>query len=103
MKSTILKFGVLTLGVFAFSQVNAQSNQRTAEQKFSRIDTNGDNFIDMNELATVQSNKKKANANSMDVSKMFQKVDANNDGKISIDEFKVKQERKNSRNTSDRK
>ena len=87
MKFTTLKLGVLALGLFTFTQGNAQEKKKPDPEKmFASFDTNSDKSISLDEFK----NKKRKNELSLDVlEKRYANMDANADGAVTLDEFKA--------------
>ena len=87
MKTTILKFGLLTIALFAFSQVNAQDRkQPDPEKMFASYDANEDKIISLDEF---KSKKRKNEMAPEALEKRYATMDANSDGSVTFEEFKV--------------
>lgn len=87
MKSTILKFGFLTLALIAFSKVNAQEQkQPDPEKAFARMDANKDNSISLDEFKNM---KRKNEVPADKLEKRFSKMDADSNGSVTLEEFKT--------------
>ena len=87
MKTTILKFGLLTIALFAFSQVNAQDRkQPDPEKMFASYDANEDKIISLDEF---KSKKRKNEMAPEALEKRYATMDANSDGSLTFEEFKV--------------
>ncbi|WP_375239742.1 EF-hand domain-containing protein [Aurantibacter sp.] len=92
MTSKILKLSVLTIALCSFTFTSAQEKEkRNPEKVFKKLDTNGDNFISMEEFkAPREKSKGKIEAK-------FKEIDTNNNGSISINELQaVKREKTSS-------
>ena len=97
MKSPILKLGILSLCLFAFSQVNAQSNERNAEQMFTKVDKNADNALDIEEFTFMIARKSDGKVDPAVAQERFNKVDLDSNGSISREEFTTAQDKKKAR------
>ena len=87
MKTTILKFGLLTLALFAFTQINAQEKKKPDPEKmFASFDANKDNSISLEEF---KGKKRKNEVPAEALEKKYAKMDANSDGSVTLDEFKA--------------
>lgn len=87
MKLTTLKLGVLALGLFAFSQGNAQDRQKPDPEKmFTILDTNKDGSISLEEM---KARKRKNEVSDEMQEKRFAKIDTNADGAVTLEEFKA--------------
>lgn len=102
MKSTILKIGILSLSIFAFTQVNGQSNQRTPEQVFTKADTNSDSAIDMDEFTQMHSRKSDGKMDQEKIEQRFKRMDIDADGLISKAEFISMHEKRKAKKESDK-
>jgi Ca2+-binding EF-hand superfamily protein len=79
-------FGVLVLGIgIAPALAGAgKAAAKTPEQRFAKLDTNGDGALTLQEL------KGKGKKDAAKVEKRFKKLDRNGDGKVSLEELKAK-------------
>lgn len=97
MKVNLLKLGVLALGLFVFSHVNAQEQKPKKKVAFAKLDTNSDGFLDKVEFADGMKgikNKKGEEISAKRIEKKFEIIDSNSDGKISLEEYKVRRKKK---------
>lgn len=80
MKNMTLKTAAF-VALFSFAAITFASNGEEDKlvQKFTKIDTNGDSFIDKKEAEVINNGK---------FSRKFSRIDSNADGKISLDEAK---------------
>lgn len=86
MKLTTLKLGILALGLFAFSQGNAQNKKQPDPEKvFIALDTNKDGVISLEEF---KNKKRKTEVSAEVIEKRYAKMDANADGGVTLNEFK---------------
>jgi Ca2+-binding EF-hand superfamily protein len=69
-----------------FSNMDTSLMQEMRENRFAKMDANGDGKVDKNELSTFLNDIAKKTGKFMDVDKIFAEVDTNNDGYISKDE-----------------
>tara|TARA_B100002051_G_C16469456_1_gene502523 strand:+ start:370 stop:666 length:297 start_codon:yes stop_codon:yes gene_type:complete len=81
MKNITLKTSAF-VALFSFAAIAFASNGEDDKlvQKFTKIDTNGDGFIDKTEAKPVNEGK---------LLRKFDRVDTNADGKISLEEAKA--------------
>ncbi|WP_372753065.1 EF-hand domain-containing protein [Mariniflexile sp.] len=89
MKLTTLKLGVLALGLFAFSQGNAQDKQKQQpdpEKMFAALDTNKDGAMSLEEFKARKTKKEVA---PEILEKRFAKMDADANGLVFLEEFKT--------------
>lgn len=87
MKTTILKFGLLTFALLAFSQVNAQDKQKPDPEKmFTTLDTNKDGSVSLDELK-ARKTKREIPAEAQE--KRFAAMDADANGAVTLEEFKT--------------
>jgi len=89
-----LKITLAIVTIFAFSQSYAQDTNPKLEKKFTKIDSNSDNAISLEELNAFYEGKKNKKGNAFNVDKMFLNKDANDDGKLSLEEFAAKGKKK---------
>jgi Ca2+-binding EF-hand superfamily protein len=97
MKVNFLKLGVLAIGLFVFSHVNAQEQKPKKKDVFAKMDANSDRFLDKAEYVAGmkgKKNKKGEEIGAKRIDKMFAAKDSNSDGKISLEEFKAKRKKK---------
>lgn len=91
MKFTTLKLGVVALGLFAFTQGNAQDKQKPDPEKmFTTLDTNKDGSLSLEELKARKS-KKEVSAENQE--KRFTAMDVNSDKSVTLEEFKAAMEK----------
>lgn len=105
MKSSILKIGAFSLCIFAFNQVNGQSNQkseRTPEQVFTKVDSNSDNAIDKMEYTSMVNKRSEGKIDQKKTEQRFTKMDMNSDGLISKEEFVFMQKNRKQRSTENK-
>jgi Ca2+-binding EF-hand superfamily protein len=69
-----------------FSNMDPSLIQQMRENRFAKMDANGDGKVDKAELSSFLDGIAKETGKSMDVDKIFAEVDTNNDGYISKDE-----------------
>jgi EF-hand domain pair len=83
--------GVLVLGTGLSSALAAPGKGagKTAEQRFSKLDSNGDGSVTLQEM-TGKGKKEAAK-----IEKRFKKLDKNGDGKVSLAELKGKGKKSN--------
>lgn len=81
MKNIVLTTAAF-VALFSFTNVANASNGEDDKlvQKFTKIDTSGDGFIDKTEAKPINEGK---------LLRRFDKIDTNADGKISLDEAKT--------------
>lgn len=70
----------------AVSDTTQLSMQQMRENRFAKMDANGDGKIDKSELSSFFDEMAQKTGKSMDVDKIFAEVDTNNDGYISKEE-----------------
>lgn len=68
------------------SNIDTSLMQQMRENRFAKMDTNGDGKVDKAELSSFLDGMAQETGKSMDVDKIFAEVDTNNDGYISKDE-----------------
>lgn len=82
-----LKLGVLAIGLFAFSQVNAQEKKpQDPEKMFASFDANTDKMITLDEF---KSKKRRKEIQPEQLEKRYTTMDENSDGLVSLEEFKM--------------
>ena len=87
MKTTIFKFALLSLTMFAFSQVNAQDKPKPNQEKmFANLDTNKDGTISLDEM---KARKTKKEIPEKAHEKRFANMDADANGAVTLEEFKT--------------
>ena len=95
----LIKIGILTLSILAFTQVNAQEKKgkKGPEAAFAKLDTNSDSKLSLEEFKARVIKVKEGDENKkpVDNEKVFARKDANSDGFIDIEEFKAKPVKKN--------
>ena len=91
MKTTVLKFALVTFVLLAFSQVNAQEKKKPDPEKmFATLDTNKDGNVSLEEMK-ARKTKKEVSAEMHE--KRFARMDANSDGAVTLEEFKTAMEK----------
>lgn len=91
---TKLKFSVLVVCLFAFTQINAQDTKRekpTPAERFAKIDTNQDGVLSLEEFS-AKKGKKETTAEEQ--AERFAKIDTDANGTISLEEFSAKKGKK---------
>jgi hypothetical protein len=78
--------GVLVLGMGVSSALAGAGKGavKTPEQRFSKLDSNGDGSVSLQEM------KGKGKKNAAKIEKRFKKLDKNGDAKLTLDELKAK-------------
>lgn len=104
MKNNLIKFTLLLLSFVAFSQLQAQEPARKGkanpEKAFAKMDTNGDQVIDMQEFMAAKEMRaakraeKGKETKKGNPEKTFGKMDADQSGGVSMDEFMAFKESK---------
>lgn len=89
MKKIILRTTAFVALFSLVSVVNANNiEDDKLIKKFTKIDTNGDGFIDKAEAAPIKDGK---------FLRKFAKIDTNADGKISLEEAKAARDKRNAK------
>jgi hypothetical protein len=88
MKSGLLGALILGMGVSPVLAGPAKGARKDPEQRFKKLDTNGDGAL------TLQEMKGKGKKDGAKIEKRFSKLDRNGDGKLSLDELKGKGKKK---------
>lgn len=87
MKTTILKFTLLSFALLVFSQVNAQEKQKPdSEKMFTALDTNKDGSVSLDEL---KARKTKREVSPEAQEKRFAAMDTDANGAVTLEEFKT--------------
>lgn len=85
MKLTILKFGVLAIGLLVSSHISAQEKKKPDPKKmFASFDANQDKAISLEEF---KGRKRKNEIAPEVLEKRFAKMDGDSNGSVTIEEF----------------
>ncbi|GAA4232331.1 hypothetical protein GCM10022291_06900 [Postechiella marina] len=85
-----LKGTYLVLSLATFSVVNAQDSKAKAEKKMKWIDTDGNHYINKEEMLAFYKGKTNKKGKVQDGEEIFIGLDHNNDGKITVEELQQK-------------
>jgi len=85
-----LKITLSIIGLLAFSQSYAQDIDAKVEKRFSKIDSNSDESVNLEELTAFYKGKINKQGKAFDAEKVFARKDANEDGELTLEEFAAK-------------
>ena len=89
-----LKITLSIIGILAFSQSYAQDIDAKVEKRFSKIDSNSDESVSLEELTAFYKGKTNKQGDAFDAEKIFTRKDANEDGGLTLEEFAAKGKKK---------